>query len=177
MLVNGSTAIDGLSGRGGEVRSPAGPAPSAILNTRTGLAMFLSSTSPMSSKTMVALAAQIRRAPWPRRRCRPAPPCLQPRGYVDAVAVDVRSLADDVAEIDADAQNDAPILAQEHVGLGHVLLQLERRLAAFTALANSISTPSPMTLTIRPSWPRTMAPGWSSAAPSARRAFPPRPPP
>ncbi len=34
---------------------------------------------------------------------------LQPRGHVDAVAVDVRALDDDIPQVDADAQPDPPV--------------------------------------------------------------------
>ena len=44
---------------------------------------------------------------------------LQPRGNVHAVAVDVAVLDDDVAEIDADAEADAPHLRLVRLGPGH----------------------------------------------------------
>ena len=50
MLENGRTAIEGLSGRENDAPVAPGTAPFATLNTCTGLVMFLSSTSPMSSK-------------------------------------------------------------------------------------------------------------------------------
>jgi hypothetical protein len=48
---------------------------------------------------------------------------LEPRGDVDAIAIAVLSLDDDLAEIDADADMDAPALWDVGVALGHAPLQ------------------------------------------------------
>jgi hypothetical protein len=51
---------------------------------------------------------------------------LDPCGDVDAVAIEVVALDDDVAEIDADAQFDAIIRRDARVPLGHRLLHRDR---------------------------------------------------
>ncbi len=50
---------------------------------------------------------------------------LQPRGHVDPVAVDVVAVDDDVADVDADAQADAPVL--RHLGRprAHAVLHVD----------------------------------------------------
>ena len=53
---------------------------------------------------------------------------LEPRGDVDAVAVDVVALDDHVAEIDADPELDALVLGRIGVALGHAALDRERAL-------------------------------------------------
>ena len=50
---------------------------------------------------------------------------FQPRRDVDAVAEDVVALDDDVADIDADAKLDAPVLGDVGVALGHAALHLD----------------------------------------------------
>ena len=50
--------------------------------------------------------------------------CLQPRRDIDAVAEDVVVLDNDVAEIDADAERDTPILGQLGVAIHHRALDL-----------------------------------------------------
>ncbi len=52
--------------------------------------------------------------------------CLQPRGYVDAIPVNVPALADDVPQVDANAQDDMIAFVEIFVGLGHLLLKLDR---------------------------------------------------
>jgi hypothetical protein len=52
---------------------------------------------------------------------------LDPRGNVDAVAIKVVALDDDIAEIDADAQLDAVVRRDTDVPLGHRLLHLDRK--------------------------------------------------
>ena len=51
---------------------------------------------------------------------------LQSRRHVDAVAVEVVALDDDVAEIDADAELDMPVLGHSGVALQHAALDLDR---------------------------------------------------
>jgi hypothetical protein len=53
---------------------------------------------------------------------------LQPRGDVDAVAVEVAALDHDVAEIDADAEPHLPARRQRGVALGQRALDLDRAL-------------------------------------------------
>ena len=50
---------------------------------------------------------------------------LYPRSYVDTVAVEVAALNHDIAEVDADAQHEPPILGNILVGGIHGLLQLD----------------------------------------------------
>src|SRR6516164_6004325 len=51
---------------------------------------------------------------------------FQPRRDIDAVAINIVVVEDDVAEIDPDAELDAPRLPDLGVALGHPLLQLDR---------------------------------------------------
>ena len=51
--------------------------------------------------------------------------CFQPRRDVDAVAIEIAALDDHVAEIDADAQNDAPVLGRPSLAAAISLLQLD----------------------------------------------------
>ena len=51
---------------------------------------------------------------------------LEPRRDVDAIAIDVRAFADDVAEVDADAQQDAACLRDLGVRCRHLALQFDR---------------------------------------------------
>jgi hypothetical protein len=70
-------------------------------------------------------------------------------GDVDAVAVDVVVVADDVAEIDADAEFDAPLGRHIGVALGHSLLHLDGAAHRIDD-AGATSIPSPVVLTTRP---------------------------
>ena len=47
---------------------------------------------------------------------------LETRGDVDPIAVDVALLDDHVADVDADAERDAPVLGQLRLALGDALL-------------------------------------------------------
>ena len=51
---------------------------------------------------------------------------FQPRRDIDAVAIDVVALDDDVAEIDADAELDARCPPARRVALGHLALHVDR---------------------------------------------------
>ena len=75
---------------------------------------------------------------------------FEPRGDVDAVAEDVVVLDDDVAEIDADAEFDAPVLGDVVVAVGMPRWISTAHSTALTTLANSTSMPSPVSLTMRP---------------------------
>ena len=75
---------------------------------------------------------------------------LQPDGDDDAVAIEVAALDHQVAQVDADAKRDASIVRDTAVRRCHLVLQLDCTATAFTALPNSTSTPSPITLTMRP---------------------------
>jgi len=52
--------------------------------------------------------------------------CLQPRGYVDPVAVDVVFFGDHVSEIDADAEPDALLIGHLGFPISHRALDLYR---------------------------------------------------
>ena len=56
---------------------------------------------------------------------RPRQP-LEPRRHVDAVAIEIVALDDDVAEIDADAELDVPVLGNSGVALRHAALDFDR---------------------------------------------------
>jgi hypothetical protein len=75
---------------------------------------------------------------------------LQPRGNVDSIAEDVAFLDDDVADVNPDAQFDAPVGRLAGIALSHAALLLDSAAVAPTALLNSIRMPSPVRLTIRP---------------------------
>jgi len=75
---------------------------------------------------------------------------LQTRRDIDPVAEDVAALDKNVAEIDPDAEPDAPLFGQLHVPVAHAALQLGGERIASTTLANSTSKPSPVVLTMRP---------------------------
>ena len=94
--------------------------------TCTGRSMFLTVCSPRSSNAhgdlarhLVAHRARDRDAADRRQR-------LQPRGDVDAFAVDVVALDDDVAEIDADAIADALRFGALRLGARRRLLDRQR---------------------------------------------------
>ena len=50
---------------------------------------------------------------------------LQPRGHVDAVAINIVVVADDVADVDADAELDAPIGWHIGIAFGHAALDFD----------------------------------------------------
>ena len=77
---------------------------------------------------------------------------LKASRYIDAISVDVVAFDDDIAEIDADAEDDTPIFGFKGVTLGDTALMAAAQRMASTTLANSTSTPSPMTFTTRPVW-------------------------
>ena len=110
MLVNGSTAIEGLPAAARcaaplpRWRLPAGsrrdrPGPAGDVLERLLAQSLEVATSSLPRTWSWTLAGDADAARLGQR--------LQPRGDVDAVAVDVVALDDDVAEIDADAEDDA----------------------------------------------------------------------
>ena len=50
---------------------------------------------------------------------------LEPRGHVDAVAIEIVAVDDDVAQIDADAKLDMPIFGDAGIALDHAALDLD----------------------------------------------------
>ena len=76
---------------------------------------------------------------------------LEPRGHVDPVAVDVATIGDDVAEIDADPEDDLPGgWARPRCAAPSRAGSQRRSAGASSTLANSTSAPSPMRFTSRP---------------------------
>ena len=75
---------------------------------------------------------------------------LQPRRDVDPIAVDVVLVDDDVTEVDPDPKLDALVLGQIRLTLGDAVWIAAAHSTASTTLANSTSTPSPISLTTRP---------------------------
>src|SRR6201997_865901 len=75
---------------------------------------------------------------------------LDPRGDVDAVAIEVVALDDHIAEIDADAQIDALSAPTPVSRSGIACCTATAQRTASTTLANSTSIPSPVVLTMRP---------------------------
>ena len=118
--------------------------------TWTGRAMFLTCFSPISSKAKVELVADL-----VDDGLRDADPAglgkrLEPRGDIDAVAIDVVPSTSDVAEIDADAEFDALVLGQPALRSAMPRWISTAQRTASTTLANSTSRPSPVVLTMRP---------------------------
>ena len=54
----------------------------------------------------------------------PAKP-LEPRRHVDAVAIEIVAIDDDVAEIDADAELDVPVFGNPGIALRHAALDFD----------------------------------------------------
>ena len=112
--------------------------------------MFLISHGPRSSNAQRQLVSDLivyasRKADTARFRHR-----LKPHADVDAIAVEVTAFDYHVAQVDADAQYDAVVLAIPSFAIAMHFCNSTAQATALTALANSTSTPSPMTLTTRP---------------------------
>ena len=155
---NGSTAIDGLSGNAnGTDADAAGFAPRRMRQTCTGLAMFLTCCSPHILRGEVELVAHLVVHDAAHTDTARLGERFQTRRYIDAVAIDVVVVEDDVAEIDPDAELDALILRHPSVALGHRLLHLDR--AAHRVddtgeldqqpVAGGLDDPAPMLLDLR----------------------------
>ena len=131
ILANGSTAIDGLSGSGSaggagadglfaaavSVANPVDPhRPGDVLDLL--LAQILEDKGQPVADVVVDRIGDEHPAGIGQG--------FDPRGDVDAVAIEVVALDDHVAEIDADAQFDAAVRRDAGVPLGHRLLHLDR---------------------------------------------------
>jgi hypothetical protein len=129
MLVNGKTAIERFSLEASTVAVTAGRGccgdPVVSLKARTGLAMFLSCSSPRSSAAKVELPGKLVVHLGGYAYAAGIGQRFKPRRYVDAVSKDVGALADDVAEIDADPQDD--LGGGGLVGFRETRLQGQRR--------------------------------------------------
>ena len=88
----------------------------------TGRAMFLSDFSPMSRKGRPSLPKIASRTVGRNADAAGLRERLEPRRDIDPVAVSAGSVVDDVAEIDADAQQHPPVGGNVEVALGHDLL-------------------------------------------------------
>src|SRR4030095_4677783 len=53
---------------------------------------------------------------------------FEPRGDIDAVAVEIAALDHHIAEIDADAKHEMTVLRLAAIGGGHAMLQIDRAL-------------------------------------------------
>ena len=88
---------------------------------------------------------------WPRRRCRPVRRCLQPGGDIDAVTIDVATLRPITSpRLMPIRRTMRRASGRGSLAVANFSCNSSAALTAFTALANSTSTPSPITLTIRP---------------------------
>ena len=92
---------------------------SAHFHTRTGRAMFLTSCSPASAKDSESLPLDLIMDLAGDAEATGIGQSLEPRRNVDAIAVDVRALDHDVAEVDADAQSNALLVGQVGLPVGH----------------------------------------------------------
>jgi hypothetical protein len=70
--------------------------------------------------------------------------------YAGALVRRGQTIDDDVPEVDADTQQDAPILRSPAAAAVILFCNSTAHSTALTALANSTSIPSPITLTTRP---------------------------
>ncbi len=103
---------------------------------------------------------------------------FEPRGDVDTVTVEIAALHHDVAEIDADAQNECRSSGCSIFAAAMPCCNSTAHCTALTALANSTSTPSPTTLKTRPSCFVISGPQHiNGAGPSIPPAYRPHPPP
>ena len=90
---------------------------------------------------------------------------FQARRDVDAIAIEITALDHHVAEIDADAQDDVAVIRQPGLAAAMAFCRSTAHCTALTALANSTSTPSPVTLKMRPCAWRPAAAGLPCAVP------------
>ncbi len=155
MFWNGSTAIDGLSGSGSarrrgrwlrRHRQTGLPAPD-LNRSRNVLERLRAAVVERGIETVAHILMHAARyANASRRR-----DLLQAGSNVDAVAEDVVALDDDVAEVDADAEGDAPILGYPGCACSAIAVCTSTaQRTALTTLGNSSSRPSPVVLTMRP---------------------------
>ena len=138
MFWNGSTAIDGLSGRAsgtstGDVRRrdcrgrrglPISRVPFHSERLHRPLDVLKREAPEVVELRLDPVADEImhcaRDHDATRRRF-----ALQPRRHVDAIAVEVVAVDDQVAQVQADAEHNGSILGLILVGLGHGLLELD----------------------------------------------------
>src|SRR5215469_7869226 len=88
--------------------------------------MFLTCCSPMSSNAMAMLVAYLVSYHPADADAARFSQGLKARGDIDTVAEDVVVVDDDVAEIDADTEIDAPLRLHAGVARGHLALHLDR---------------------------------------------------
>ena len=154
MFWNGSTAMDGLSGSGsgigGAVDGFAGSAaePDGEDAHRPGDVLDLL-LAQILERDIELVADFVAHDPADADAARLGQP-FQPRRDIDAVAEDVAVLDDDVAQVDADAELDAPVLGTPAFRSAIPRCTSTAQRTASTTLANSTSSPSPVVLTMRP---------------------------
>ena len=125
MFWNGSTAIDGLSGSASAGSSPATPSSRTPINPhrlRNVLELLLAHVADIERELaldlLVGVVGKADAAGLGQR--------LHASRNVDAVAVDVALIDDDVADVDADAELDPAIFGNVGVALGHGALDFHR---------------------------------------------------
>src|SRR5438132_4489640 len=112
ILANGNTAIDGLSGSGKAFAGVAGSAVSDVgpaRQTRSGRAMFFEALLANVGELGLDFAAHLTKSVFGDADAAGFGDAFEPRRDVDAVAEDVVSLDQYVAEMDADAPFHAPL--------------------------------------------------------------------
>jgi len=77
---------------------------------------------------------------------------LDPVGDIHAVTINVVAVDDDVTDIDADPELYSTVFWAAPIAFANLLLDLDRAGDSVTALANSTSAPSPVSLNVRPEW-------------------------
>ena len=112
--------------------------------------MFLSDSPPRSSKARLQPASDgimhvTRNHDAARRRFG-----FQPRRYVHAIAVEIVAIHDQVAEMQTDSEHDAGVLRLVWLASAMACWNSMAAPSASTALGNSASAPSPVSLTSRP---------------------------
>ena len=151
---NGSTAMDGLAGSG---RAAAADGRCPRLHRRRepidahrprdvlelALAQILEAELELASHLVVDTRCDTQMPPG-------SASAFEPCRDVDAVAVDVVALDDDVADVDADAELDPLVLRYRRCRSAMPRWISTAQRTASTALANSTSNPSPVVLTMRP---------------------------
>ena len=149
--MNGRTAIEGLSGRGGGAATEA-PAPVVDAVGAHGPLDVLEAQVAERREAAVELALKVVVGRARDHHGAGISDALEAGGDVDAVAVEVAVLlADHIAEIDADAEAHAALprgVSASRSAKARWIAIAE--VTALTTLANSHSMPSPVSLTIRP---------------------------
>jgi hypothetical protein len=94
--------------------------------TSTGRTMFLTCRDPMSSNSNASLSSTWSRTSAAHADAAGLGEGLEARRDVHAVAEDVVALVDDVADVDADAQDDPAVVRDADVAQRHAALEVDR---------------------------------------------------